>query len=241
LVVPDLPDLLDEVLQRLRIGLALLRDLVLERGREFAGLDPPGQVDLLRRVEQRDLADLLEVHPHHVVGGCTEEVDLDTDLGGRVGVITGNLDDLDALGREVFLDLCEEVLDLFRSEVVDRNGFEQVLGGDETALATAGDDRFLDVVDAGRLACRRGLAHRGSFAVSGTTGTVYGTARPATRNERMPITAPRGVVDGSVGARRRPRRGCGTAPPTARRRPSGSTSAAPTAADRSAISGRTAA
>ena len=60
-----------------------------------------------------------------------------------VELVAGDLDDLDPLAAQVLLDLRQELLDLLGREVVDRNRFEQVLGGDETALATASGDRFL--------------------------------------------------------------------------------------------------
>ena len=123
------------------IGLLLVFGApTLQRGRELPRLDPPRQVDLLCSVQERDLADLLQVHPHRVVGRRLEQVDLDPNLGGGVGVVAGDLDDLDPLGGQVLLDLGEELLDLLGCEIVDRDGFEQVLGGDETALPPFGGE-----------------------------------------------------------------------------------------------------
>ena len=55
----------------------------LQRGGELAGLDPARQVDLLGGVEERDLADLLEVHPHRIVRRRPQQVDLDARPGWR--------------------------------------------------------------------------------------------------------------------------------------------------------------
>ena len=73
--------------------------------------------------------------------GALQQVDLDAHLGGGVGVLAGDLDDLDALGGQVLLDLGQELLDLLGGEVVDRDRFEQVLGGDEATLPPLGGDR----------------------------------------------------------------------------------------------------
>ncbi len=65
-------------------------------------------------------------------------------------VLAGDLDDLDALGREVLLDLGQELLDLLGGEVVDRDGFEEVLRRDEATLPPLGGDGFLDLVQTHR-------------------------------------------------------------------------------------------
>ena len=149
----------------------------LERGGELPRLDPAGQVDLLRGRQERDLADLLQVHAHRVVRRRAQQVDLDPDLGGGVGVVAGDLDRLDADRGQVLLDLGEDVLDLLGREVVDRQGFQQVLGGDEAALPAAGHELFLDLIEVGEVAVglSRGNAHPDSWGVFATTGTVYGT------------------------------------------------------------------
>ena len=222
LMLADLPDLLDEELEDLRFGFNVFRDVMLQGRRQLPRLDPPGQVHLLGRVEERDLADLLEVHPHHVVRRCAEEVDLDPDLGRGIRVVTGDLDDLDALGRQMLLDLGEELFDLFRREVLDRDGLEEVLRRDESSLAPSGDDLFLDLVDPERLTSSRRFAHQVSFAMSGTTATVYGTARQATRQRnrgRSVMTARRADAAGCAGVRRPPRRVGGRGRPS-RDRPS---------------------
>jgi len=43
----------------------------------------------------------------------------------------------------MFLHLREELFDLLLCEVVDGDGFEEVLGGDEAALAAFGDQLLL--------------------------------------------------------------------------------------------------
>ena len=125
---------------RIGLGLVLVAELDLQRRGQLAGLDAARQVDLLGGVQQRDLADLLQVHPHRVVRRRPQQVDLDAHLGRGVGVVAGNLDHLDALGREVVADLGQELLDLLGGEVVDRDRLEQVLGRDEAALAPLGGD-----------------------------------------------------------------------------------------------------
>ena len=90
-----------------------------------------GQVHLLRGVQERDLADLLQVHPDRVVRGGLEQVHLDPHVGGGIRVLAGHLDDLDRLGGQVLLDLRQELFDLLGGEVVDRDRFEQVLRRDE--------------------------------------------------------------------------------------------------------------
>ena len=216
-MLADLPHLLDEELEDLRLGLDVFRQLVLHGRRQLPRLDPSRQVHLLGGVEERDLADLLEVHPHHVVRGCAEEVDLDADLGRGIGIVTGYLDDLDAFGRQMLLDLGEELLDLFRREVFDGDRLEEVLRRDESSLAPPGDDLFLYLVDPERLTSSRGFAHQVSFEISGTTATVYGTVRPATRarnDRRSLMKARRAVAAGCDAVRRPPRRVLGRGRPT---------------------------
>ena len=128
----------------------------LQVGGELPRLDATRQVDLLRRVQQGNLPDLLQVHPDRVVRGRLQQVDLDAHLGGGVGLLAGDLDDLDALGGEVVLDLGEELLDLLGGEVVDGDGFQEVLGGDEPALAAASGDGLLHLVQAHQLTSRLG-------------------------------------------------------------------------------------
>src|SRR4029450_7749213 len=115
-------------------------------------LDPPGEVDLLGGREERDLPDLLQVHPNGIVRGCLQEIDVELALGRRVDLVAGDLDDLDPLAAQVLLDLGEELLHLFGREVVDGNRFEQVVGGHEPALTPAGGDllfRFFQTQVAG--------------------------------------------------------------------------------------------
>ncbi len=101
-------------------GLPSVSDLLLELRAELPRLDPPGEVDLLRRVQQRDLPDLLQVHPDRVVRRRLERVDLDADLRHGIGVVAGKLDDLDALGVQVIGDLREHVLDLIGRDLRQR-------------------------------------------------------------------------------------------------------------------------
>src|SRR5205823_673111 len=213
LMLADLPDLLDQELEDLRLRFDVFGDVMLQGRRQLPRLDPPRQVHLLGRVEERDLADLLEVHPHHVVRRCAEEIDLDPDLGGGIRIVTGDLDDFDVLPCQMLLDLGEELLDLFGREVLDGDGLEEVLRRDESSLAPSGDDLFLDLVDPERLTSSRWFAHQVSFAMSGTTATVYGTARQTTRERndaRSVMKARRAVVAGCAGAHRPPRRVGGT-------------------------------
>ena len=169
LVVADLPHFDHAHLQRVGVGFDLFLGvhLQLHAGGHLARLDTPRQIDLLGGVEQRNLADLLEVHAHRVVGGRLQQVDLDAHLGGGIGLFARDLDDLDALAGEVLLDLGQELLDLFGSEVVDGDGFEEVLGGDETTFPPFGGDGLLDLVQARDLAGRH--AQRISWGVGCTT------------------------------------------------------------------------
>jgi len=113
-----------------------------------------GQVDLLGGGQQRDLADLLQVHPDRVVGGRLQELVVagkaDAAQLGFALLVAGDLDDLDALLAEMVLDLGQEVLDLLGGEVLHREAFEQLLGGDEAALASPGGDQLFRLVDAER-------------------------------------------------------------------------------------------
>ena len=175
-------------------------------GGQLPRLDPARQVDLLRGVEERDLADLLEVHPDRVVRGRLEQVDLDADLGGGVGLLAGDLDDLDALGGEVVLHLGEELLHLLGGEVVHRDGFQQVLRGHETALAPSRGDGFLYLVQAHQFTgwlrsmallggSLRGDQHDGMECtetqgrVTGRTHDETGSRCPWRRRRRSPSTA----------------------------------------------------
>src|SRR5205085_1551628 len=92
-----------------------------------------------------DLADLLEVHPHRIVRRCLEDVVVALRGRGLGEVVSGNLDDLDPLAAEVLLDLRQELLDLLGGEVLDRNAVQEVFGGDEPALTSAGGDGFFGV------------------------------------------------------------------------------------------------
>ena len=76
LVVPDLPDLAHAHLHR--VGIDLLLDLLahmqLQRGGQLS--TSFCQVDLLRGVQQGDLADLLQIHANRVVGRRLQQVNL---------------------------------------------------------------------------------------------------------------------------------------------------------------------
>jgi hypothetical protein len=135
---------LDHAGQLLAVDPAVVLDVVAERGGHLPGLDPHGEVDLLGRGEQGDLADLFEVHPDGVVRGGLEDVLVPRGRGGGVlQVVAGHLDDLDALLPEVLLDLGEELLDLLGADVLDREPLDQVLAGDEAPLPTPGHDELL--------------------------------------------------------------------------------------------------
>jgi hypothetical protein len=69
----------------------------------------------------------------------------------------------------MFLHLREELFDLLLREVVDGDGFEEVLGGDEAALAAFGDQLLLDLVEAERLGFAGWNAHAWPWGVSITT------------------------------------------------------------------------
>jgi hypothetical protein len=60
----------------------------------------------------------------------------------------------------MLLDVREELLDLLGREVVDRNGLEQIVGGDEATLPALEGELILDLVDRGSV----GLGLEGGFA-----------------------------------------------------------------------------
>src|SRR5581483_10031815 len=187
-----------------------------ERRGELPRLDPAREVDLLRRRQQRHLPDLLEVHADRVVGRCLQQVDVET--GGHPGLdelVAGDLDDLDPLAAQVLLHLGEELLHLLRGEVLDGHRLEQVLGGHEPALASAGGDRLLGLLQTqipGRFGQRVSSRAEGMNAGKCTRRTGWrlmpdGSVRPG------PPDAP------SAGGARRPwRSGPGTGGRTRRPR-----------------------
>ena len=82
--------------------------------------------------------------------------------------------------RQVLLHLRQELLDLLGGEVVDGDRFEEVLGGDEPALAPARGDRLLHLVQAHQLTSRFG--QRVSSGVPG--GRRAGSVRNGTGSTR---------------------------------------------------------
>src|ERR671923_2595191 len=121
LMPADLRHELDHLGQLLAVHTAVVLDVAEEVGGHLARLDPHGEVDLLRRGQGGDLADLLEVHADGIVGGRLEAVLLPGGCRRRVlEVFAGNLDHLDALLPQVLLDLAQEVLDLLGADVLDR-------------------------------------------------------------------------------------------------------------------------
>ncbi len=169
LVVPDLPDPGRGKAEPLGVRLARpIDDLLLQLRAELPSLDPPREVHLLRRVQQRDLPDLLQVHPDRVVGGRLERVDLDADLRHGIGVVPGKLDDLDARGVQVVGQLRENVLDLIGRDL--RQCLEDVARCDEAAFAAEHDELFLDLIEAVGVRNRfAGRAQRGSSSCVGST------------------------------------------------------------------------
>jgi hypothetical protein len=105
-------------------------------GGEPSGLHPHGQVNLLGGGKQGDSADVLQVHPNWIVGGCVVPAprDLSAFLSLLFGLLPRDLEDLDALLAKVLLHVHEEALDLFAAELVHGKPLEKVLGGNEAAL-----------------------------------------------------------------------------------------------------------
>jgi hypothetical protein len=123
-----------------RLGELLLRDVV-------AGLDPLGEVDLVRRREQADPADLFQVHPHRVVeGDRVHHLDLHRHVlvGGVLVVeVPGVVGDLDPH----VLEDGEDPEDLVRIVGVDvREAVEHVVWS-EVALILPLDDQCLGLLD----------------------------------------------------------------------------------------------
>src|SRR5512132_94532 len=121
LMIADRDDRLGHQAKALLVDPVLLLRELAEHGRELARLDAPGEIDLLGGREEGDLADLLQVHPDGVVRGRLQEIHVELALGGPVDLVAGDLDDLDPLAAKMLLDLGQELLDLFGSEVVDGN------------------------------------------------------------------------------------------------------------------------
>jgi hypothetical protein len=105
-------------------------------GGEPSGLHPHGQVNLLGGGKQGDSADVLQVHPNWIVGGCVVPAprDLSAFLSLLFGLLPRDLEDLDALLAKVLLHVHEEALDLFAAELVHGKPLEKVLGGNEALL-----------------------------------------------------------------------------------------------------------
>jgi len=97
----------------------------------------------LRCAQERDPADLREVHPHRVVVGAAHRVPAGR-RQGRIGphpalrVLFRVLDDLDAFVLEDPLDVGQELLDLLRGELDLGQATEHVLRGEEPTLAPLG-------------------------------------------------------------------------------------------------------
>ena len=171
--------------KRFGSGLPSSDDLLLELRAELPGLDPPREVDLLRRVQQRDLPDLLEVHPDGIVGRRLEGVDLDADLRHGIGVVARKLDDLDALRVQVVRDLCEHVLDLIGRDLGQR--LEEIARRDEATFAAEHDELLLDLIKALRIALGSRAALNSDLpAASGARPRVYGTRAAADPGVRAP-------------------------------------------------------
>ena len=83
-------------------------DLVETRGGVEAGLDLHRKVDLLRRREQRDLADLLEVHAHGVAGQRRDRARLRALLGLLLRALGRRLRQRDL---DLGLHVCRYVVD----------------------------------------------------------------------------------------------------------------------------------
>jgi hypothetical protein len=124
--------------------LVLVADLVLELELlvgdlllgEQTGLDPLGELDLLLGVQQRDLADLLEIVLDRIRGGAGDQ----HLLLGLVGVVGVGDDEALVLG-ELLLDLLLRLgLELRLVDVVEF----AALGGLRVDQRAVGTDRYLD-------------------------------------------------------------------------------------------------
>src|SRR6266536_3022469 len=107
-------------------------------GGGLALLDRLGEDDLLLGGQQRDLADLLEVHPHRIVGRRLQRQLL---VAGRARELLGielvhHLDDLDVLVLQHLVD----GVDLLGGGVDGRERVENVLGREEPALFALRDE-----------------------------------------------------------------------------------------------------
>ncbi len=136
-----------KITTHLRRGLAGgCRDLL---GGEQTGLDTLGEVDLLLRGQQRNLADLLEIHAYRIGGRRLERQFLlltatPGEQVGLVGVLSTRLEDLDALVVE---DL-QNGVGLLRRQLGRLQCDRDVLSGEETDLLAPGDE-VLDLVHLG--------------------------------------------------------------------------------------------
>ncbi len=109
--------------------------------RQFSGFDPHGEVHLLGGGEERDPTDLLQIHPDGVVAGVLEGIlparrRHAVGPGHPVEVLRRDVDDLDALFAELLLQPDQEVLDLLGCQGGLGKCVEQIVRGDETAVAT---------------------------------------------------------------------------------------------------------
>ena len=149
------------------------RDLL---GSEEAGLDALREVDLLLRGQQRDLADLLEVHPYRV-GGRGLERELLLLLATRRGALGlvlvalgGGVDELDTLfGQDL-----QDAVHLLGLELGGLHGRADVFGGDKAGLLALGDE-VLDLVDLG-FTRQDGGGHDWRLVIS-SVGASAGTQR----------------------------------------------------------------
>ncbi len=136
-----------KIATHLRRGLAGgCRDLL---GGKQTSLDTLGEVDLLLRGQQRNLADLLEIHADRIGGRRLERQFLlltatPGEQVGLVGVLSTRLEDLDALVVE---DL-QNGVGLLRRQLGRLQCDRDVLSGEETDLLAPGDE-VLDLVHLG--------------------------------------------------------------------------------------------
>src|SRR6266487_476527 len=120
-------------------------------GGGLALLDRLGEDDLLLGGQQRDLADLLEVHPHRIVGRRLQRQLL---VPGRAGLarellrieLVHHLDDLDVL----VLQVLEDVVHLLGRHVDRRQRLDHFFVGEEAAFLSLRDE-LAHLVDLGFL------------------------------------------------------------------------------------------
>ena len=100
----------------------------------------------MRGGQERDPADLFEVHPDGVRGWTLEQL-LSTaeradGLDPTLLVLPPDVDDLDAFVREDLLHVCEELLDLLGGDLHLGQAIEHILRGDEPSLTAPGRERL---------------------------------------------------------------------------------------------------